>query len=408
VHAERVAAARRAGGSQRLAVVDAPIIPTIASMVRDNPGCISLGQGVVSYGPPRDALEALPALMADPQLHKYQPVAGMPALLDAIARKLEAFNQIRFAKSSRLMVTAGSNMAFLNAILAVSEPNDEFILPLPYYFNQEMAVRMCGCVPITVACKDDFQLDVQAIARAITPRTRAVVTVSPNNPTGAVYRPEDLRAVNALCCRHRIYHFSDEAYESFTYAGARHFSPGSLEGAEEYSLGFYSFSKNFGMASWRVGYVHYPDHLHEAMNKVQDTNLICAPVISQLLALEVLRRPMAALAERVAELDLVRCEVYRMLDALGPLAQYTPTEGAFYIMVGLPPVSDALAFNAFLSREYKVACVPGFAFGLNDTSRMNYQRLSYGALAPQTVVEGVSRFVAGVRAWYGGASHERD
>jgi aspartate/methionine/tyrosine aminotransferase len=131
-------------------------------------------------------------------------------------------------------------------------------------------------------------------------------------------------------------------------------------------------------------------------------------VISQLLALEVLRRPMAALAERVAELDLVRCEVYRMLDALGPLAQYTPTEGAFYIMVGLPPVSDALAFNAFLSREYKVACVPGFAFGLNDTSRMNYQRLSYGALAPQTVVEGVSRFVAGVRAWYGGASHERD
>lgn len=388
--------------SRRMARVDTPIIPTIAAMVRDNPGCISLGQGVVSYGPPEDAIAALTAKMADPQLHKYQAVEGMPALVGELVRKLLDVNRIAASQSSRLMVTAGSNMAFLNAVLALSEEGDEFILPLPYYFNQEMAIRMCGCQPVTVACADEFQLDVEAIANAITPRTRAIVTVSPNNPTGAVYRREDLVAVNALCRDRGLYHLSDEAYECFTYGGAQHFSPGSLKGAEEYTLSFYSFSKQFGMASWRVGYVLYPEHLHAAMNKVQDTNLICAPAVSQLLALEVMRRPSARIAEKVAALDRVRREMYRRLDALGSLAHYTPTEGAFYIMVALPGVADVLAFNAFLAREYKVACVPGFAFGLNATHHVNYQRLSYGALAPQTVVEGLGRFVEGVRAWYAG------
>ena len=119
------------------------------------------------------------------------------------------------------MVTAGSNMAFLNSVLALADPGDEFILPMPYYFNQEMAIRMAGCVPVPVAVRDDWQLDVPALAAAITPRTRAIVTVSPNNPTGAVYHEADLRAVNALCARHGLYHFSDEAYEYFTYDGRR-------------------------------------------------------------------------------------------------------------------------------------------------------------------------------------------
>jgi len=383
----------------RMDGVQSPIIPVVGAMIRETPGTISLGQGVVNYGPPAQALAAIGPMTSDPVLQKYQAVSGLPALVAALRDKLARDNGIP-AEGTELMVTAGSNMAFLNAVLALSEEGDEFILPLPYYFNQEMAIRMCGCQPVTVACGDDFQLDVEAIAKAITPRTRAIVTVSPNNPTGAVYRREDLVAVNALCRDRGLYHLSDEAYEGFTYGGAQHFSPGSLKGAEEYTLSFYSFSKQFGMASWRVGYVLYPEHLHAAMNKVQDTNLICAPAVSQLLALEVLRRPGARIAEKVAALDRVRREMYRRLDALGSLAHYTPTEGAFYIMVALPGVADVLAFNAFLAREYKVACVPGFAFGLNATHRVNYQRLSYGALAPQTVVEGLGRFVEGVRAWY--------
>ena len=390
---------RSLGASTRIESVELPIIPTIAAMVRENPGCISLGQGVVSYGPPPELIARLPAMMDDLQLHKYQAVSGLPALTEALAIKLKEVNGIDLSQS-RIMVTAGSNMAFLNAVLAVADPGDEFILPLPYYFNQEMAIRMANGKPVAVRSQPDYQLDLFAIEAAITPRTRAIVTVSPNNPTGVVYPKEDLLRINQLCKRFGIYHFSDEAYEYFTYEGAAHYSAASDAMAQDHTLSFYSFSKNYGMASWRVGYVVYPDHLHQAMNKVQDTNLICAPVVSQLLAIEVLKRPRKLIDEQIDRLAKVRAKVYDLLTPLRPLADFYPTQGAFYVMVSLPGVENPLAFNQFLARKHRVACVPGFAFGLNDTSLRNVQRLSYGALAPETVVEGVNRFVAGVREWY--------
>jgi aspartate/methionine/tyrosine aminotransferase len=388
--------------SDRIAAVDAPIIPTIAAMVRAHPGTISLGQGVVGYGPPPEAVATLPALMADPALHKYQAVTGLPPLVEAIADKLRTENGFDVQRQSEIMVTAGSNSAFLTAVLAVADPGDEFVLPSPYYFNQEMAIRMCGARPVPVPTRDDWQLDVDAIERAITPRTRAIVTVSPNNPTGAVYREDDLRAVNALAATRGLYHFSDEAYEYFTYGPARHFSPASIPGAQAHTLTFHSFSKNYGMASWRVGYVVYPLALSEAMNKVQDTNLICAPVASQLLALQALRLGRAFVAPRVAELGRVRAAVHEALAALGDRIAFPRTEGAFYVLLRLPGVGDALAFNRAMVERHRVATVPGFAFGLTDTRAGNYQRLSYGALDAATVAEGVRRFVAAVRDAYPG------
>ena len=385
----------------RMAGVDTPIIPTIAALVRDNPGTISLGQGVVNYGPPAQAIGALPGLMADGQLHKYQSVMGYPPLLDAIRHKLAEENGLSLGSESLLMVTAGSNMAFLNCVMAVGDPGDEFILPMPFYFNQEMAIRMCGCVPVPVPTHADWSLDVEALAAAITPRTRAIITVSPNNPTGAVYSEADLTAVNALCAKAGIYHFSDEAYEYFTYDGVRHFSPGSLPGAAAHTLSFYSMSKNFGMASWRVGYVVFPADLAEVMNKVQDTNLICAPVPSQLLALEALKLGRDWVAPKVQALAAVRDTVYQALEGLGGLATFPRTQGAFYVLMKLPGIDDALAFNRFMAEKHRVASIPGFAFGLNDTSQANYQRLSYGALDAATVAQGVQRYVTAVKDWYG-------
>ena len=386
--------------SNRINGVQTPIIPTIAAMVRANPGTISLGQGVVSYGPPADAVAALPSLMADPALNKYQAVTGIAPLVDAIKGKLLAENGYRVDGQSEIMVTAGSNSAFLTAVLAIADPGDELILPTPYYFNQEMAIRMCGCTPVLVPTRSDWQLDIDALARAITPRTRAIVTLSPNNPTGAVYPEQDLRAVNALCAQHGIYHFSDEAYEYFTYEGARHFSPASIPGAHEHTLSFYSFSKNYGMASWRVGYVVYPLALSEAMNKVQDTNLICAPVASQLLAAESLKKGRAIVDPQIDALARVRRTVHESLASLGDLIEFPRTEGAFYVLMKLPGVDDALAFNRAMVERHKVATIPGFAFGLTDTKTANYQRLSYGALDAASVAEGVQRFVAAVKDWY--------
>lgn len=386
--------------SVRIDRVDSPIIPTIAALVRNNPGTISLGQGVVNYGPPAEAVTTLPSLMADNQLHKYQAVSGMPPLVEAFRQKLADENQVHCGTESMVMVTAGSNMAFLNSVLAVADPGDEFILPMPFYFNQEMAIRMCGCTPVTVPTHSDWSLDVDALAAAITPRTRAIITVSPNNPTGAVYSEESLRAVNALCAKAGIYHFSDEAYEYFTYEGAQHFSPASIPGAQGHTLSFYSMSKNYGMASWRVGYVVFPADLYGAMNKVQDTNLICAPVPSQLLALQALKLGRDWVQPKVEALAEVRQLVNRALRDLGDLAQFPVTQGAFYVLMKLPGVTDAMAFNRAMTEKHKVASIPGFAFGLTDTAHANYQRLSYGALDAATVAEGVQRYVTAVKDWY--------
>lgn len=385
--------------STRMEGVVPPIIPTIAALVQAHPGTISLGQGVVSYGPPAQAMAALPALVAGGQ-HKYLPVSGHAGLLEAVESKLGAENGVRTQGVSHVMVTAGSNMAFLNSVLAIGDPGDEFILPMPFYFNQEMAIRMCGCVPVPVPTRPDWSLDVEALAAAITPRTRAIVTVSPNNPTGAVYAEADLRAVNALCARAGIYHFSDEAYEYFTFEGARHFSPGSIPGAHAHTFSFFSMSKNFGMASWRVGYVVFPADLFDAMNKVLDTNLICAPMPSQLLALEALKLGRAWVQPRVEALSGVRSAVHAALAELGDLVSFPRTQGAFYVLMRLPGIDDPLAFSRHLAEKHKVATIPGFAFGLTDTRTANFQRLSFGALDAATVAEGVQRYVAGVKDWY--------
>lgn len=389
--------------SSRMAAVDAPIIPAIAALVRSNPGTISLGQGVVNYGPPAEAIGALPGMMADPQLHKYQGVLGHPDLLESLTQKLVSENHLHLGTESLVMVTAGSNMAFLNCVLAVGDLGDEFILPMPFYFNQEMAIRMSGCVPVPVAVNEDWSLNVEAIAAAITPRTRAIVTVSPNNPTGAVYSQQSLTAINALCAEKGIYHFSDEAYEYFTYEGSQHFSPGSLPGAHRHTFSFYSMSKNYGMASWRIGYVVFPADLFDAMNKVQDTNLICAPIPSQLLALQVLKLGRDWVQPKIEALAVVRKNVYQALETLGDLVQFPKTQGAFYVLMKLPGLSadqDSMAFNRAMAQKHKVVSIPGFAFGLSDMSQANYQRLSFGALQSASVAEGVDRYVAAVKDWY--------
>ncbi len=387
----------------RLASVETPIIPTIAALVRNDPGTISLGQGVVNYGPPAEAIAALPIIMGDGSLHKYLGVSGHPGLVEAIQNKLAQENQIQLGTDALLMVTAGSNMAFLNSVLAVADPGDEFILPMPFYFNQEMAIRMCGCVPVPVPSNEDWSLNVEAMAAAITPRTRAIITVSPNNPTGAVYSEASLRAINALCAHHGLYHFSDEAYEYFTYEGVKHFSPASIPGAMKHTLSFYSMSKNYGMASWRVGYVVFPANLFDAMNKVQDTNLICAPMPSQLLALEALKKGRAWVAPKVEAMSQVRQTVYQTLETLGDLVQFPKTQGAFYVLMKLPGLAqgtEAIAFNRAMTEKFKVASIPGFAFGLTQIHEANYQRLSYGALEAASVAEGVQRYVAAVQDWY--------
>ncbi|MDQ3255665.1 MAG: aminotransferase class I/II-fold pyridoxal phosphate-dependent enzyme, partial [Acidobacteriota bacterium] len=134
----------------RMQAVQSPVIPVVGEMVRMHPGTISLGQGVAYYGPPPEAISRIGSFLSDPNNHKYSPVDGMPSLIETVKTKLRGENNIDVDAGSRIVITAGGNMAFMNAVLAITDPDDEIILQLPYYFNQEMAVTMASCRAVLV------------------------------------------------------------------------------------------------------------------------------------------------------------------------------------------------------------------------------------------------------------------
>jgi aspartate/methionine/tyrosine aminotransferase len=380
----------------RMDAIQTPIVQVVGDMIRQTPGTISLGQGVVHYGPPQQALDAARAAVSDPNTHGYADGNGNADLIEAIGQKLVRDNAID-GRGSRVMVTAGGNMAFVHAILAITEPGDEIILPVPFYFNHEMAIQMADCTVVRVPTDDRYQLDLDAIRRAVTPRTRAIVTVTPNNPSGAVYPEAALRVVNRLCAERGIVHISDEVYEYFTYGDARHVSPGAFDGAASHTISLFSLSKAYGFAGWRIGYMVYPDALYDAVAKVQDTVLVCPAVISQAAAVAAMRVGPSYPKQFLHGFSEIRDIVIAELRALEPLCVVPPAEGAFYCFIRVNtdradvrpmPVAERLI------REHGVAIIPGDAFGMTQGC---YFRVAFGALQKETAAEGIGRLVSGLK-----------
>ncbi len=375
--------------------VQQPIIPVVGEWIRRHPGTISLGQGVVHYGPPPEATEAIGRFLADPANHKYKSVEGIPELVAALEQKLADENGIVVEPGSRVVVTAGGNMAFFNALLAIADPGDEIVLLTPYYFNHEMAVTMVNCRAVCVPLDENDQIDLAALRGALTDRTRAIVTISPNNPSGAVYPEATLREVNDLCRQRKIFHIHDEAYEYFVYEDAKHFSPGSLPGAGEHTISLFSFSKAYGFASWRIGYMVIPEALAVSVRKAQDTDLICPPVISQFAALGALSAGKDYRRGNVQRVADVRQMVLTELDAVRSFCQIPPALGAFYLLMRVDTNVDPMAVVERLISEFGVAVIPGTTFGIE---RGCYLRVAYGALERDSIAEGVGRLVRGLKA----------
>jgi aspartate/methionine/tyrosine aminotransferase len=307
---------------------------------------------------------------------------------------LKVENGIDIGQQHQIVVTAGSNMGFLNAILAITHPGDEIIVQTPYYFNHEMAIAIAGCKAVSVPTDMNYQLQPVAIQNAITDRTRAVVTVSPNNPTGAVYPEATLRHVNAICRQHGIYHIHDEAYEYFLYDGAAHFSPGAIVDSAEHTISLFSLSKAYGFASWRIGYMVIPTHLLAAVTKIQDTNVICPPVVSQYAAWGALQSGVAYCQEQLENIAHVRQLMLHELQQIPDLCTIPPTNGAFYFLLKVHTTMDSLELVKKLIQSHHVAVIPGSTFGLDKGC---YLRVSYGALQPESAIAGTERLIQGLQ-----------
>jgi aspartate/methionine/tyrosine aminotransferase len=378
--------------SDRIRSVQSPVIPVIGEMIRATPGAISLGQGVVSYGPPPQAAQYAAQFAAGDD-HKYHPVAGIAPLIQAIAVKHRNENSFDASNGRAIVVTAGGNMAFMNAILAIADPGDEIILPTPYYFNHEMAIAIANCKAVLVPTDAEHQLRRSALAAAITPRTRAIVTVSPNNPTGAVYSESSLRQVNQICHDAGIYHICDEAYEYFTYNGAKHFSAASISGSQPHTITLYSLSKAYGFAGWRIGWMVVPEHLLASVKKIQDTLLICPPVISQHAAVGAMEAGQSYCDNHLEEIRAVRNIVQSALHGLEGRITLPQADGAFYFLLKVHTDLPAMTVVERLIREFGVGVLPGDTFGIEGCSL----RIAYGALQRESAAEAIGRLVAGLK-----------
>ncbi|MGL5835558.1 MAG: pyridoxal phosphate-dependent aminotransferase [Waterburya sp.] len=379
--------------NSRMNQVQLPLIPLVSELIRNHPGAISLGQGVVNYPPPPEAIAALQTFLAQPNNHLYQAVTGIEPLVEAIAQKLTTDNQIEINQENEIVVTAGSNMGFLSTILAITQAGDEIILNTPYYFNHEMAITMANCHPVLVNTDEAYQLDLQAIAQGITPKTKAIVTISPNNPTGAVYSRASLQAVNDLCRDRGIYHISDEAYEYFTYDGVEHISPASFPHSADHTISLFSLSKAYGFASWRIGYLVIPQHLLLPFKKVQDTNLICPPVVSQYAALGALTVGKSYCQHHLLEIAQVRKVVREQLQSIQQLAAIAPASGAFYFWLKINTELNDLELVKQLVEQDRVAAIPGSTFGMKNGC---YLRIAYGSLQLSTATAGIERLIKGL------------
>ena len=380
--------------SQRMRNVQPPIISIISDLIKKNPDTISLGQGVVYYAPPETVFEKISNLNFSAEHHVYSEVEGIPTLRSIITKKLKHENGISLTDKSELIVSAGSNMAFMNAILAISDPGDEIILLRPYYFNHEMAINMINCKPVTVDTDSNYQPCLEKIIAAINSKTRAIVTVSPNNPTGAVYEKKILEKINNLCREKEIYHISDEAYEYFIYGNANHFSPASISDSYNYTISLYSLSKAYGFASWRIGYMVIPKHLSLSVKKAQDTYLICPTRIAQEAAISALEVGINYTKKYLNNIEYVRDKIYSELREINDICTAPLTMGAFYFLVKLNTNLSGLEISEKLISKYKIAVIPGETFGTNDGC---YLRIGYGSLNNEMADIGTKRLIKGLK-----------
>ena len=385
--------------AHRLQAVLDPVIPRLGALMRQRPDALSLAQGMVSWAPPPGVVEAVRQALEEPglSLHRYGSTWGEPALLERVAHKLTRDNGLDL-EGAALMVTSGSNLAFAALAQVICDPGSEVILPLPYYFNHAMAVQLAGGVVVPV---DGGPIpDPALLAAAITPRTRAIVTISPANPSGVVLPRAVLTAINALCARHGLLHINDEAYELFVHGAEPHFSPASLPGAAAHTVSLHSLSKAYGLAGWRLGYAAFPQALQPALAKVIDTFAICPTVLSQRAAAAALATDPTWAAERVAGLRPRRAQVLEAVaqwQARGwPVRLWAEPDGAFYgllVVEGPGLSSDGLMERLVL--EHGVATVSGSAFGLALPGAA-VLRLSYGMLADADLAEALQRLGQGL------------
>ena len=345
-------------------------------IVRETEGAISLGVGEPDFVTPwKVRSAAITSLQRG--YTQYTGNRGLPQLLDLISRYLKERFGLEF-DPKHILVTIGGSEAIDLALRACIESGEEVLVPDPAYVSYAPLVTMADGVAVHVECReeDNFILTPELLEKVITPKTKAIILTYPNNPTGAIMTEEQLKAIADVIIKHDLLVIADEIYAELTYGG-KHASIASLPGMKERTVYVGGFSKAFAMTGWRMGFVCAPAEIDEAMFKIHQYAIMCAPTMSQYAAIEALKDGFgdgfATVEEMRDSYDKRRKFVLYSLDEIG-LKCFEP-RGAFY---AFPSVKDTglngEAFANGLLAEKKVAIVPGSAFGRfgENNARISY------------------------------------
>ena len=357
---------------------------------------IGFGAGEPDFPTPKHIVDAAVEACRVPANHKYSPTPGLPALRDAIVAKTKRDSGYDVT-TDQIVVTNGGKQAVYNALAALLNPGDEMLLPAPYWPTYPEPVRLAGGIPVELhtSAETGFKVNVEQLEAARTENTKALMFVSPSNPTGAVYRKEEIEAIGRWAVEHDIWVLCDEIYEHLVYGGVEHHSmPVLVPELADRCIILNGVAKTYAMTGWRVGWIIGPPELAKAASTLQShqTSNVCN--VAQAAALAALSGPLDAVHEMHAAFDRRRQTIYTMLNEITGVSCMNP-EGAFYAFPsfhevlgrdidGVTPTTTAELADLFLEK-INVAIVPGEAF-----SAPGYGRMSY-ALSDEDLIEGVTR-----------------
>jgi len=363
-----------------------------AQLAQEGRDLINLGQAVLGIPPPTAAIDRVRSFLDSGGVHGYSPDPGIQEVLDVVARYLRERKGVAEADSSRIILTCGANQAYVNTLLTITRPGDEVVFFAPYYFDHVFAIKLASCVPVEVPLATRnrrLAIDFDVLDKALSPHTRCLTVVSPGNPAGSVVSKPEMLRLCEMCRSRGIWLVADETYDLLTFPPSVHVCPAAL-GVPGNVCVIGSFSKTFGLAAWRIGYMFGPEEMIEEAIKVQDALVVCAPVPSQLALLGALSEldsfiP-AALSELTRRRDLL-LHILRESVCLEPLLP----DGATFVLAAIKGPETSLAFSRKLLEATGIVTVPGSAFGRYGEGHV---RISFGNQSVEKLGEAGKRLQA--------------
>ena len=357
---------------------------------------IGFGAGEPDFPTPDYIVEAAVAACRDPRWHRYTPAGGLPELKTAIAQKTLRDSGYKI-DAGQVLVTNGGKQALYNAFATLLDPGDEVLLPAPYWTTYPEAIALAGGKPVEIMTDEStgYRTSIVELEKALTPKTKALVFVSPSNPTGAVYSPAEVEAIGQWAVEKGIWVITDEIYEHLVYGDAEFSSmPVLVPELADKCIVVNGVAKTYAMTGWRVGWMIGPNDIVKAATNLQSHATSNVANVSQIAALAAVSGDLKAVDEMKVAFDRRRLTITKMLNEIEGVNCPEP-EGAFYVYPSVknvlgktfrgktPKTSAELA--TLILDEVEVAVVPGEAFGTPG-----YIRLSY-ALGDDDLIEGVSR-----------------